>query len=49
MKTQQVIIMDRRQHPRGGVIAQIENLTYSVLRRYGINGLTEQHSPEKAA
>ena len=53
MKTQQVIIMERRQHPRQGVIAEIENLTYSVLRRYGINGPTEQHSPssmlEKAA
>jgi len=53
MKTQQVIFTDRRQRPREGVMAEIENLTYSVLRRYGINGPTEQHSPssmvEKAA
>jgi len=43
---------DRRQRPRYGVFAEIENLTYSVLRRYGINGPTELHSPssiEKAA
>jgi len=53
MKTQEMIITDRRQRPRYGVMAEIENLTYSVLRRYGINGPTEQHSPssvlEKAA
>jgi hypothetical protein len=53
MKTQQVIVTDRRQRPREGVMAEIENLTYSVLRRYGINGPTEQHNPnsmlEKAA
>jgi hypothetical protein len=52
MKTQPMIIIDRRQRPRYGVFAEVENLTYSVLRRYGINGPTEQHSPssiEKAA
>ena len=52
MKTQPMITIDRRQRPRYGVLAEIENLTYSVLRRYGINGPTEQHSPssiEKAA
>jgi hypothetical protein len=53
MKTEQVIIMDRRQRSRQGVFAEIENITYNVLRRYGINGPTEQHSPstmlEKAA
>ncbi len=45
MKTQQVIVMERRQRPRQGVMAEIENITYSVLRRYGIDGPTEQHSP----
>jgi hypothetical protein len=45
MKTQPMITIDRRQRPRYGVFAEIENLTYSVLRRYGINGPTEQHSP----
>ena len=53
MKTQPVMITDRRRHPRQGVFAEIENITYSVLRRYGINGPTEQQSPrgmfEKAA
>ena len=52
MKTQQVLIVDRRERPRGGVIAEIENLAYSVLRRYGVNDPTEQHGPsnvEKAA
>ena len=39
MKTQ-VIIMDRRQHRREGVLAEIENVTYTVLRKYGINGPT---------
>lgn len=48
MKTQQVIFTDRRQRPREGVMAEIENLTYSVLRRYGINGPTEQHNPQHA-
>jgi hypothetical protein len=46
MKTQEMIIADRRQRPRDGVMAEIENLTYSVLRRYGINGPTEQHSTD---
>jgi hypothetical protein len=45
MNTQPMIIIDRRQRPRYGPIAEIENLTYSVLRRYGITGPTEQHSP----
>ena len=44
MKTQQVIIMERRQHPRQGVIAEIENLTYSLLRKHGIDDSTAQHS-----
>ena len=52
MKTEQVITLDRRQRAREGVLAEIENITYNVLRRYGINGPTE-HSPssmvEKAA
>ncbi|MGA2981104.1 MAG: hypothetical protein ABSD76_16060 [Terriglobales bacterium] len=44
MKTQPVIITDRRQRTREGVFAEIENITYNVLRRYGINGLSEQQS-----
>ncbi|MGA2355089.1 MAG: hypothetical protein ABSG02_11370 [Terriglobales bacterium] len=53
MKTQ-VTIMERRQYQRGqGVLAQIENLTYNVLRKYGINGSAAELNPgtlpEKAA
>ncbi len=47
-----VTIMERRQHPRQGVLAEIEDLTYRVLRKYGIDGATEQPIPvvpEKAA
>jgi hypothetical protein len=44
MKTQAITI-DRRLHAREGILAEIENLTYSVLRRYGINDPMEQHSP----
>jgi hypothetical protein len=44
MKTQAITI-DRRQHAREGILAEIENLTYSVLRRYEINSTTEQRSP----
>ena len=42
MKTQ-VIVMERRRHVREGVLAEIENVTYRVLRNYGINGPKEQH------
>jgi hypothetical protein len=48
----QVTIMERRQHPRQGVMAEIEDLTYRVLRKYEINGPTEKPGsavPEKAA
>lgn len=50
----QVMIMERRHRQRGdGVIAEIEDLTYNVLRKYGINSpggeLSSDHAPEKAA
>lgn len=53
MKTQ-VMLMERRQYQRGqGVLTQIEDLTYSVLRKYGINGSAAELNPgtlpEKAA
>ncbi|MBV9341281.1 MAG: hypothetical protein JO159_10390 [Acidobacteria bacterium] len=35
MKTEAPII-ERRQHSREGVLGEIENLTYTVLRKYGI-------------
>ena len=34
----QMIIIERRQHPREGLFGEMENLTYSVLRKYGIPG-----------
>ncbi len=46
MKSQMII--ERRQRQRGeGVMAQIENLTYNVLRKHGINGPAEELSPGK--
>ncbi|HEY4842373.1 MAG TPA: hypothetical protein VIH78_10425 [Terriglobales bacterium] len=53
MKTQ-LMIMERRHRQRGdGVIAEIEDLTYNILRKYGINGpaddLSRNSLPEKAA
>jgi hypothetical protein len=42
MKTQ-VTIMERRQHAREGMLAEIENITYRVLRQYGVNGPTGQN------
>jgi hypothetical protein len=45
MKSQQGLITDRRHHPRQGIFAEIENVTYSVLRRYGINSPTDPYRP----
>jgi len=30
------IAIERRQHPRHGVIGHLEDVTYSTLRRYGL-------------
>jgi len=43
----QVIAIDRRQHPREGVIRQLEDISYAALRRYGIAG-TVKADPGKA-
>jgi len=32
----QVNFVERRDHPRVGVMAQLENITYSVLRKHGV-------------
>jgi hypothetical protein len=29
-------LLDRRAHPRFGVIAQLEDITYSALRKHGV-------------
>ena len=47
MKTQ-VIITDRRQRTREGVLSEIEDVTYRVLRQYGISP-AEQPCPSKIA
>ena len=48
MKTQSGLNTERRHHPRQGIFAEIENVTYSVLRRYGINSPTDPYLPRKA-
>jgi hypothetical protein len=35
MKTQ-VNFVERREHPRVGVMAQLEDITYSILRKHGV-------------
>ncbi len=43
----QVMIMERRHRQRGGgIIDEIENLTYNVLRKYGINGPADELGPK---
>jgi hypothetical protein len=34
----QAIAIDRREHPREGVIGQLEDISYAALRRYGVIG-----------
>lgn len=34
----QVSPIERRQHIREGIVDQLEDLTYTVLRKYGITG-----------
>lgn len=31
-------IVERRQYPRGGVVRQLEDITYNVLREYELIG-----------
>jgi hypothetical protein len=46
MKSHVIVInrtgSDRRRHVREGALAQIEDVTYRILRKYGINGGAEQ-------
>jgi hypothetical protein len=30
--------VERRVHPRVGVLARLEDITYSILRKHGVNG-----------
>jgi len=34
----QAISIERRQRPREGILGRLENITYGVLRKYGITG-----------
>lgn len=36
--TAQEVPVDRRQYCREGVIGQLEDITYAVLRKYGVMG-----------
>jgi hypothetical protein len=38
----QANFVERRGHPRVGVMARVEDVTYSVLRKHGISGLSHQ-------
>jgi hypothetical protein len=43
--TQPVIAVERRQHPREGVMGRLADVTYAVLRKYQIGeGKTGQFS-----
>jgi len=33
----QVIFAERRKHSRQGIMGELENITYSVLRKHGVN------------
>jgi hypothetical protein len=35
-------VVERRQHPRGGIVRELENITYTALRRYGFIGEVAQ-------
>jgi hypothetical protein len=30
--------MDRRQHPRQGIMGQLEDITYAAMRKYDVTG-----------
>jgi hypothetical protein len=35
-----VISIERRRHPREGILRQLENIAYTILRKYSIAGET---------
>ena len=39
----QVITIDRRQHPREGIMGHLADITYGVLRKYGIGEVKTDH------
>lgn len=40
----QVTFVERRQRPRTGILAEIETITYRVLREHGIDGADTKRS-----
>ena len=42
-----MIAIERRQHPREGVMGQLDDIAYTVLRRYGIGEVNSE--PENSS
>jgi hypothetical protein len=40
--TTQAPQVERRDHPRVGVMAQLEDITYGILRKHGVPGAGSQ-------
>jgi hypothetical protein len=36
---------ERREHPRVGLLAELENITYSVLRKHGVASGPQSQAP----
>jgi hypothetical protein len=45
MKCSQANFVERRECPRVGVMAQLEDITYSILRKYGLGGGQGRETP----
>ncbi|HZW93573.1 MAG TPA: hypothetical protein VFF64_11540 [Candidatus Eremiobacteraceae bacterium] len=41
----QTIFVERRQRPRLGVMAELENMTYGILRKHGVGGEPIRNAP----
>jgi hypothetical protein len=48
MKNQPSFV-ERRERPRLGVMAQLEDITYSILRKHGIASGLDTKRPQNAA
>jgi len=44
----QIITIDRRQHPRDGIIGKLEDIVYAALRKYTAN-VAEPNREAKSA
>ena len=42
----QAIPVERRKHPRLGMMAELENITYGILRSHGFVSETIHNAPE---